>query len=49
MSEQEAIEFLFEILQRILIYHEELTDEQREILGWYEYYLNGFYKRDDNG
>lgn len=27
MTEQEAIEFLFEILQRMLIYHEELTDD----------------------
>jgi len=47
MTEQEAIEFIFEILQRILIYHEELTDEQREILGRYLYYLNDFYKRDE--
>lgn len=47
MTEQEAIEFLFEILQRMLIYHEELTDEQREILGRYQYYLNGFYKREE--
>lgn len=47
MTEQEAIEFLFEILQRILIYHEELTDEQKEILRWYPYYLNDFYKREE--
>ena len=45
MTEQEAIKFIFEILQRILIYHEELTDEQREIIGHYEYYLNDFYRR----
>ena len=47
MTEQEAIEFLFEILRKILIYHEELTDEQREIIDYYEYYLNGFYKREE--
>jgi len=47
MTEQEAIKFIFEILQRLLIYHEELTDEQREIIGRYEYYLNDFYKRDE--
>lgn len=47
MTEQEAIEFLFEILERILIDHEELTDEQKEILRWYPHYLNGFYKREE--
>lgn len=46
MTEQEAIEFVFEILRKILIDHEELTDEQNDIIAHYEYYLNGFYKRD---
>lgn len=45
MTEQEAIEFIFEILRKTLIDHEELTSEEREIIGHYEYHLNGFYKR----
>lgn len=47
MTEQEAIEFLFEILRKTLIEHKELTAEERDIIDYYEYYLNGFCKRDE--
>ena len=45
MTEQEAIKFIFESLRKTLIDHEELTSEERDIIDYYEYYLNDFYKR----
>ena len=47
MTEQEAIEFIFEVLRKTLIDHEGLTPEEREIIDYYEYHLNGFYKREE--
>lgn len=40
MNEQEALWFLFKILYRHLLCEEELTDEENDILLWYEDHLN---------